>query len=73
MAKVYALIEFIDTDGVKHEVDGQEIDLPRNTDAEKATFDRLIDYGVVTRSEVKANPPAAEESEPPQRTPRRKS
>jgi hypothetical protein len=67
MAKVHALMEFTDPAGEKHEV-GEEFDLPRNTDQEKADFERLIEHGVVTRSEAKANPPVSEESETPQRT-----
>lgn len=49
MAQAWVLLEFTDGDG-KHEV-GDKIDLPRNTDQEKADFDRLVAEGVVTTSE----------------------
>ena len=67
MAKVHALMKFTDPSGTDREI-GEEFDLPRNTDQEKRDFGRLLDYGVVTRSELKANPQGPEESEAPQRT-----
>lgn len=70
MAKVHALMEFTDPSGEKHEI-GEEFDLPRNTDQEKADFERLLHDGVVTRSESKANPaPDPESSGTGQRTAR---
>lgn len=50
MAKVWALIEFIDGTGSKHEV-GEELDLPRSTDEEKRTYDRLLVWGVVSTTQ----------------------
>lgn len=46
MARAYVRIEFTDKDG-KHEVD-EEVELPRTTDEEKANFDRLLDYGIIS-------------------------
>lgn len=61
MAKVHALMKFISPDGEGHDI-GDELDLPRNTDQEKRDFERLVDEGVVTRSEAKANPAPDPES-----------
>lgn len=73
MARVYALMEFIDAAGDKHEVDGEPIDLPRNTDEEKRIYDRLIEYGVVSTTEPKIDKPKPDEGEPDQRTRRARS
>ena len=51
MAKAWAKIEFTDANG-KHE-EGEALDLPRETDAEKAEFDRLKEYGIITTTEPK--------------------
>lgn len=51
MAQAWALMQFTDSSG-KHEP-GEKLDLPRNTDAEKAEFDRLVDYEIVTTTEPK--------------------
>jgi hypothetical protein len=56
MAKVHALMEFTAPDGETYAI-GDELELPRDTDRQKADFDRLIADGVVTRSEKAANPP----------------
>jgi hypothetical protein len=63
--KVWALMEFIDVDGTKHEVDGKPFDLPRNTDSEKHTFARLEEIGIITTkpSEAKAEQEPQDEDE----------
>lgn len=50
MAKVYALMKFTDPGGTERAV-GEEFDLPRETDQQKADYGRLLDYGVVSKTE----------------------
>lgn len=51
--KVWATMEFTNDSG-KHEV-GDDFDLPRNTDEEKAEFERLINQGIVTTNRPKGD------------------
>lgn len=48
MAKAYVAIPYTDAEG-KHEVD-EEVEFPRDTDEQKANFDTLVRYGIVTTS-----------------------
>lgn len=65
MARAYTLVQWTDAAGV-HEI-GDEVDLPRRTPDEKAGFERLLDYGIVSQSkpvETKAETKAEPEPEP---------
>lgn len=61
MARAYTLVQWTDADGV-HEI-GDEVDLPRRTPDEKAGFERLVDYGIVSTSKP-VEPKAETKSEP---------
>lgn len=54
--KAFTLVDFT-YEGTEYPK-GSEIDLPRNTDQEKADFDKLISYGVITRKAAEADPEA---------------
>lgn len=67
MAKVYALMEFTGPDGEQHAV-GDEVDLPRGTDQQKAEFDLYIAREIV--STHKPAEPEGDAQEEGQRSPR---
>lgn len=48
--KAYVATEYTDAEG-KHEV-GQEVEFARDTDEQKASFDTLLRYGIISK-----NPP----------------
>lgn len=50
MAKAYVAIEYTDAEG-KHEVN-EEVEFPRDTDEQKASFDTLLRYGIISKSPV---------------------
>lgn len=62
MAKAYVATRYEDAEGV-HEV-GEEVEFPRNTDEEKERFDRLLEYGIISTSEDRAERIAEGESDP---------
>lgn len=53
MAHAYVLVQFTDRDGV-HAV-GDEVELARTTPEEKANFDRLLDYGIISTSQPRGD------------------
>lgn len=66
MAQAWTLVDYEDQANGKVPP-GTKIDLPRETDADKAEFERLKEYGVVTTTEPKATDPdeSATPAEPP--------
>lgn len=60
--KAYAAMKFTDADG-EHEV-GDEVELPRDTDEQKANFDRLLQQGVISTDPDRAERIAEGESDP---------
>jgi hypothetical protein len=52
MAKFWVKTEFTDENG-KHEV-GEELELPTESDVQKSEVDRLLDWGIISRNEIKA-------------------
>lgn len=63
MAKVYALMEFIGEDGVKHEP-GEEFDFPRETRRQKFDYETYLQRGVISTRK----PDTKDEDEGAQRT-----
>ena len=51
MATAYVLTEFKDSEGL-HEV-GDKVEIPRDTDEEKLSFQTLIDYGIISTKPTK--------------------
>lgn len=51
--KAYVATEYTDADG-KHEVN-EEVEFPRDTDEQKASFDTLLRYGIISKSPVETD------------------
>lgn len=49
MARVYAVVALTDLDGT-HRAVGEEFDFPRETDQQKAEYDRLLKDKVISTS-----------------------
>lgn len=58
MPRIWAAMKFTHSDGVTYNMD-DPLTLPRGTDEEKAEFDRLQEYGMITSQ----RPVAAKDTE----------